>query len=481
MLATPPVAKIIGDLAIQENLLSHLPNYKHGGATVSITSAVVDALPSHQPGLSNKYYNAIGSDGLAILLSSEKPSTDDDCMEARGVDEEEAHLDTLVFSSNSPFRNRQGIVIGRGIELPVANTIFVNGNRTTMFRDTWHYEPLEGETTRFVHDARYVPSKCHVRMRCDYRAFFRGSAIPLQSLTPSRQVISAMGNVIAQIQVDDRTEPASQELEKVVPGFIQQHPLSTASGPLMVYALIRPSQSFKPSQKAGVNASSLIHALWHGARLFKVSGGGGGWGKRAGLLSLEPAIDFRPSQTEALINSIDLDGGDDLVDKLSSNVLVPPGSHVEFFACPDPSAQNVELPPRNTPVEQQVDWDGPVEQTVILGTRLDPVSGDVMPDTREHDGASVTFIPNVFGMLSYGGAALQVREKDTHVKREHVPGPRTPPEKRTKALTRLDVPGATFALSEVWRNRSEDRSNILDLDAVAADSENTKKIDESRP
>jgi hypothetical protein len=100
-------------------------------------------------------------------------------------------------------------------------------------------------------------------------------------------VVSSMGNVLRQLQPLDKQQPvvpASQELEKVINGPGWPKPVTAQQPPrVFVYASPGASEGHRPG-----SLNLLGEAVWGGGHLYQVTGGGGGWGAKAGLLSLNP-------------------------------------------------------------------------------------------------------------------------------------------------------------------------------------------------
>ncbi|KAF2857456.1 hypothetical protein K470DRAFT_260794, partial [Piedraia hortae CBS 480.64] len=104
--------------------------------------------------------------------------------------------------------------------------------------------------------------------------------LPLEKLTPWRTVTECWGNILRTVVVPDggKEVPASLELEAEV-----QKRGGVEGG---VWALIYP-QKYLGTEHIDIKASSPF-ALSDDVKLVRVVSGGGGWGAKRGLLSLDP-------------------------------------------------------------------------------------------------------------------------------------------------------------------------------------------------
>ncbi|KAF2789486.1 hypothetical protein K505DRAFT_328217 [Melanomma pulvis-pyrius CBS 109.77] len=253
---------------------------------------------------------------------------------------------------------------GNTLRLPLANTVFQTGSPTTMTHSTWKRVKetreltLESKENLTHHGIRLYRQK-------STSASASAIAIPLVPLCFPRIVEASMGNILRQISKPGQTEPmpASQELESLVP----QYHKSRGEPPqaISVWALLIPKETLRfvlretrrilkgTHGKNGIDDSSptsdVWEALWKnnptiwselvplaltkGARLHRVLSGGGGWGKKAGLLSLDPAVTSTESESSTSQKFSDrLDGPGDLSSAL--HPVAHPGDSIQFFVSP---------------------------------------------------------------------------------------------------------------------------------------------------
>ena len=108
------------------------------------------------------------------------------------------------------------------------------------------------------------------------------SSLPLKALTPARKISEGLGNILRALDSPVGVEPgASRELEVAVDEYIASLPVDTPV-PERVDVFARLT-----AQEPGTPLPNEL-LLYPGARIHRVLSGGGGWGNRAGLLSLDP-------------------------------------------------------------------------------------------------------------------------------------------------------------------------------------------------
>lgn len=139
------------------------------------------------------------------------------------------------------------------------------------------------------------------------------SEMPLRMLTEPRMVGEAFGNILKSVEVGEESFPASWELEKMVTGECKG-----------VWARITRTQPGEVEKEM---------VMKPGVRLHRVLSGGGGWGAKKGLLSLDPQLEkegdgkeverFAEMFEKRFEGREEMDGGDE--------ALVQSGEWVQFF------------------------------------------------------------------------------------------------------------------------------------------------------
>ena len=248
-----------------------------------------------------------GYEGVAYFLS--------DCRDIRFYEEDPQQSSSeksLTFVISSSEKSRKSISTAEKgkrnlqtlttITLPLANTIFQTGHLATLRQSEWrlsvdppgwHREEAAKELT-----SASITWPSHYPISMPITTNFL--TIELVSLTVPRKIEASMGNIIRQLKEGSAPIPASRDLEESVTEYFQAQKMPPR--PLSVWALVSPAQSSKVCHKEAAQrfirdnwtrnfpctSSSIKSSLTKGARLHRVLSGGGGWGKKAGLLSLDP-------------------------------------------------------------------------------------------------------------------------------------------------------------------------------------------------
>ncbi|CAZ85971.1 unnamed protein product [Tuber melanosporum] len=132
--------------------------------------------------------------------------------------------------------------------------------------------------------------------------------LPLKQLTFPRRIEAGMGNILKQTSSETGTpQGASRELEEAVLDYISSPSTPSLSRKLSIFARLTPHSS--------VAHENLFTAP--GARIHRVLSGGGGWGSKAGLLSLDPQ-----SETQVEVFAKNFESGEG---------IVKVGEYVQFF------------------------------------------------------------------------------------------------------------------------------------------------------
>jgi hypothetical protein len=154
----------------------------------------------------------------------------------------------------------------------------------------------------------------------------------------------------------------------------------------------------------------------YGARLIKVLSGGGGWGKKAGLLSLDPDVqystrDLRQDQGW----KFDFDGVDDGTGAATEaqknqalGQIVKKGERIMFLLAPKSEHVPVNRDEEYDVASNAKDKDPLPKLDLTFGpipSSIDMIPQDVASDTNV---ANIRHYPGRFGMLSEGGMAMAV-------------------------------------------------------------------------
>ncbi|RAL01789.1 uncharacterized protein BO80DRAFT_405713 [Aspergillus ibericus CBS 121593] len=262
--------------------------------------AVVDKLPDHrvQSGEAVDGICTSESEGISLLLVK-ADNIQGKVAAPRRVRSMEATESSLVFALQNGTSAQSSQRPTHEIGLRLANTIFVNGNDNTLLGTRWVYTSSHKyalEQSVNLSNCKVTSAVTSVRDSCN---------LPLYPVGQRRRVISSMGNILRQLakHTDSQSAepmPASSELEKELPRYIEEH--SIADRRVSVWALI---ENYEKGFQVGTDINSqesLIKAIRTGAKLHRVMSGGGGWGKKQGLLSLDPETTFVETEEDRLLN-----------------------------------------------------------------------------------------------------------------------------------------------------------------------------------
>ncbi|KAI7480655.1 hypothetical protein KC351_g6835 [Hortaea werneckii] len=324
------------------------------------------------------------------------------------------------------------------VQLPLAHTVFFSGMVSTLVHSRYTSEngkPVLQSQKNLERETLSIP------LTAEYNTYRLN--VPVIPLTPFRTVRHHMGNIIRTLAppvgpgVPDEEVPpeqaASTELEAAVTGYFEARNIQPE--PVNVWAVIVPDAFAKISRadhkvqrsmrrltkgaiakfwKGEENLKSTNTYLMNtmcisGARLVKVLSGGGGWGKKAGLLSLDP--DSMYSNRE--LRSDDgwkfnfEDESEDAAEKQQKEALgeiVKEGEHIMFMLGP---ADMGGAAYGHAEAKGAVDR---ADRAALFG--VIPSSIDSIPtEQTDSDSAHTVFLEqNFFGALSEGGMAVTIKQ-----------------------------------------------------------------------
>ena len=177
----------------------------------------------------------------------------------------------------------------REFRIPLANTIFRTGQTSTCFAQRFSLTRTAdgGVNVRSLHHRSLKNQTIVIQ---DFPPSPRCSAciVDLRPITEPRIVKAAVGNILRTLQDMHQVKPpfpASQELEAAVAK--QRTRRLTSEQRPGVWALVQPREVLQTLRES-TESTDLLRHFDSGARLHKILSGGGGWGSKQGLLSLDP-------------------------------------------------------------------------------------------------------------------------------------------------------------------------------------------------
>ncbi|KAL2136027.1 hypothetical protein VTI74DRAFT_5763 [Chaetomium olivicolor] len=421
VLASRALASWLDDDAFVAHMLQCLGRVSPRWPALTVLTAAVDQVPAYDRRIDDFY----SAEGLSVLLGDPRR-----LLPGVWLTEQAAEGDTTPPSLE--IRPPSWFSRSLNVTVPLANTLFANGRPHTLTVSRWETASQEPYLPRVVkrlekrtqtialhrHDMGFKETSCTTVQP------------PLVAVTEPREIISGLGNILRQIKCDSKPCPASAELESEIPlvyewcksraneflsdttfgAPVDGYAEGTSSGPIGVWALICPKEyvaedklelmsllrkgamSLNPTVTEEIGrqaAKSIQKLLYGGCQLRRVLSGGGGWGAKQGLLSLDPQIRLAPDEERDMESFIGSFQGDD-----SARGPLAPGSYVQFFVeMPYPTQKTWQTPfPRR--------WD-PEEfhkPTTVFGTPATaPNLSSVIP---------MRTYPGLFGAISSQGIYL---------------------------------------------------------------------------
>ncbi|CAG8026326.1 unnamed protein product [Penicillium salamii] len=427
LLVTPSFAHWLDpSSSFLSQFLTRLYGSSPGINSLHAVTAVVDTLPdttSNNPD-SNE------SEGLS-LLAVDPSDVAAKVAPPRLIRSSASEETNLLFSIQTPHTG-QGKKPAHEIGLRLANTIFVNGKDTTIFGSRWLWDNNSNE---FVLDKAIDFTSCMVTATAE--TVGATLELPLHQVTERRRVITSMGNILRQLaKSTDATStepiPASTDLEKELPRYIKEHNITDHR--VSVWALVE-----KPELVVADSSSSthdrLVQSLKQGGKLHRVMSGGGGWGKKQGLLSLDPEVSFSgtinqnelisisqvfdPKSGEPLDTLPSIDQGIAVDDLSLLSQVATAGDYIQFFVSVEPTESNAS---RKTDVKDEA-------ISYHFGMVADSMELEAY---NPEDSKEITTLPQTFGALSEKAIAYsQPMNGDS----------------KADSSTKLDVPGCRVTLN----------------------------------
>ncbi|KAJ5115388.1 hypothetical protein NUU61_001147 [Penicillium alfredii] len=293
LLATPSFAHWLDSCnPFMEQCLNKLYGHSVASNPLYAVAAIVDKLPDTRTIPENKQSivsNDSESEGLSVLVVG-KENVRGKAAPPRRIRSSGGEESDLVVSLQTGTANPSTKRSAHEIGLRLANTIFVNGSETTLFGMRWAWD---GARERFAWHESVDLISCVVAPSST--VVDAQLKLPLHPVSERRRVITSMGNILRQVaKSTDPTStepmPASSELEKELPRYIEENDIVDQR--LSVWALVEKADNVVADQDIPTQAR-LTQSLRQGGKLHRVMSGGGGWGKKQGLLSLDPEVSFQ--------------------------------------------------------------------------------------------------------------------------------------------------------------------------------------------
>ncbi|KAH6998400.1 hypothetical protein BKA56DRAFT_724840 [Ilyonectria sp. MPI-CAGE-AT-0026] len=333
ILATPQYAKLLEDEAFMKEFV----DFMSGTEKVEqfhVLSAVVDHVAPPVP--ENKPVQ-----GLSILRGRQDSILPDLWTPAPPKAIEDADkVAALTIDFGNPH-----------LTIPLANTTFLNHRTSTLLAsrfDLSQGSPRLSERIEKTWQQITLPLEEQLQSVKDL-----GLWAPLVPLTHPRVVTESFGNIVRRVNLNNESTPASDELEPAVDELHSRKSYLVKQSTMGVWAMIMPpvysqsgagisspddpdpastfDENHSATELMSATSDRLQELYGQGGRLYQILSGGGGWGAKKGLLSLDPQrTHFSLSEEEEMQRFIQaMDGGN----------FVPVGSKIQFFASTETPAK----------------------------------------------------------------------------------------------------------------------------------------------
>ncbi|PGH00962.1 hypothetical protein GX51_05511 [Blastomyces parvus] len=294
------------------------PNISGGHASfVYSVVAVVDKLPVPSTNsilregeeCGDKLAGQHACEGISLFLADRDAVTAKvaQSLQSRDMSTPETEPTLSYLYRQASTKNSPTVAAFAEVGIRLANTIFHNGKLRTMLASRWCYNSHPNSkhaSPTLTLDKEYDLLSCQINGAAKPHEVT--AHIPLHPVTKPRVITTSMGNIISQLrrqaEGSSATIHASAELEKALPAYLNANNLQNQR--VAVWALVQPVSSqgepHATSDMSAAAAADSLVAINEGARLHRVVSGGGGWGKKQGLLSLDPEYNYQTGGDAAL-------------------------------------------------------------------------------------------------------------------------------------------------------------------------------------
>lgn len=224
---------------------------------ITALAAVVDGLPSRKQELIGKHSPAI--EGFAFLHCDQEivlPQLWAYSNSNRAPGQSHSQRPSLIFKTG-PGSSLEGVL---EIGMPLANTMFRNGRKSTLLASRWRKTNASDE---FEKIQQMEKKSVTINLASSNRIIPLHLEIPLVSLTPPRRVVSGLGNIIRQVMdVKGTIVSASKELESSVDSYFKARSFPTQA--VTIWAFIIPDFVMLDRKNKDILSVDLeeIHASW---------------------------------------------------------------------------------------------------------------------------------------------------------------------------------------------------------------------------
>ncbi|PVH78837.1 hypothetical protein DL98DRAFT_236536 [Cadophora sp. DSE1049] len=383
-------------------------------------------------------------------------------------------------SMQSSITLRKGLTGASDLTLPLANTLFKTGRLSTLLVSRWEYKPSRDIFFAIKHPVERTNAIINIFQ--DVVQQLPKSFIPAVALTPARPIVSGLGNIVRTIDFggEEGIGPASRELESTVTKYLDT--MGYGNTTIDVWALVIPPSSVSTKAEPGSHmqarrsltaAVDEVQSKWMAtdnlsressfvgswipkgnAKFCRVLSGGGGWGAKQGLLSLDPQTTY----SEIPEARFDFSGGS-LEEQQTSALgnIAQEGAYIQFFV-----ARRNTL--KEMPVYDRSAYKVLMRQSAVFGAV--PSTVDDVPTPPREINKESTDTPTPPFIIRRGHFGL-VSEAGMFVRHgpHHKPGQPPMPD----SFTKVDMPYSYFYIDYKSSKELEKEPSIRMVHAAKRD------------
>ncbi|KFY07090.1 hypothetical protein V492_07463 [Pseudogymnoascus sp. VKM F-4246] len=436
ILATPSFSTWLENGPFIPNLLQTIFPATPDAAEVETILGVVDGLaPPNTSDSGSDGITPTEGFGVSIILSKQGEYQGERKLRQSTADSRSNPNDvsSITVRAHDPVAAEptKGIQKHTDITVPLANTTFRNGRTSTLLEVHWARSSPEGQ---FKQTRSSELESLSISDTFSGNLFANSASIPLEPITETRHVASGLGNIVRTLtDANGKEILASSELEPSVVSYLSSRGLPEQT--VGVWALIFPGEVYESDvgKWAKHYPSRVWDAIRHGASLHRVVSGGGGWGIKAGLLSLDPETMFGSGEARYDFSQPGSALDSDAEQTRALGQIAKPGTYIQFLI----AHQQLDQLPGATPSlnaetlePREVDCTTP---SILLGcipSTIDDIPLPPLETSGDEARRELAVADNQLSILSEKGLYLRREDAEQAHKPVH--------------FTRVDIPGGVI-------------------------------------
>ncbi|KFY03460.1 hypothetical protein O988_01457 [Pseudogymnoascus sp. VKM F-3808] len=437
VLSTPSFATWLEDGSFVPNLLQTIFPTTPDAAEIETILGVVDGLaPPNISDLESDRITITEGFGVSINLSKSgeyqgERRLKQSSMGSRSNPTDSSSITVRVHDSVAA-ENTKAAPKHTDITMPLANTMFRNGRISTLLEVRWERSSPGGP---FKQTGSNELESLTISDTFSGKLFDTATNIPLEPITETRHVASGLGNIVRTLtDAGGKEIPASSELEPSVVSYLSSRGLPEQT--VGVWALVFPGEVYESYRDKWTKdyPTRVWEAIRHGASLHRVVSGGGGWGIKAGLLSLDPETQFGSGEARYDFSQPGSALDSDAEQTRALGQIAKPGSYIQFLIAHQQLDElSGETPPPNNAEllePRAVECDAP---SILLGCIPSTIDDIPLPPSEISGDDARRELAVSYNQLSI------LSENGLYLRREDMEQTHKPPH-----FTRVDIPGGVI-------------------------------------